>query len=1043
MVEMSDYFKRGIPKLHRQIERPQLQNILSQVLDYPVTLLSAPPGCGKTTIVAQFAERVPCAVIWHGITDYQQDMRVMVSNLFRSLSEFIPDVQTLNNLVDQPPEVVAHGLARLLHEFTTAPFVLVLDDWHRFSNHHPANQWLRVFIEFMPQNCHLLLLSQTIPPLNMLLMVAKHEILAIQQEDLYFTEAEVYLLATKLQSKLDADALALVWERMRGWAAGTVLTLQPGSNTLLKKMSGENAPSEVLFQSIARDMLKQQAPDIREFLKWTSTVGKFDSTICGEDVLRLASWQESLAEVINKNLFIQEDGSGYKYHELFRNFLQTHFRLTQPEDYAEAHRRVAGWYERQGSIDRAILHYLNANALPRVTDLIESIAHSYFIQGRIESLRMFSDAIEEHWLVTPYFDYVRSRIALDYDADTDQALQYALRALNTFDKEEQPLWFHRTRYQIANIEVRKGNYKDARMLLDDILPDAESFPELYGLVLARRGIALYLTGDLELAIQDLEDALPVLEEHSGWLEQSHVLQDMEVVYRALGNKEAADIALQRLITLRRSLDNREELALALNNLGYLYYEEGRYEEARKTFTEGLETIQLLESGRSRYFLLASLADLERDCGYYDKAREYYQEALALVGDNDPFMRCETLTHLASLYRWQGRSEAAMTCVTEAMQIAKAHQLIGAYHQAQVEALHIKLQPYNLRTVEQEAKNLNGNGTSVEESVLQLRLAHFRNDNGAVDKLLAKQGKLYTQEQAIPFFFAELVNNPGLTVIRQQLITRQGVLAAHLERLLKASDKSIRPTIIPISPPASSIEVFTLGAEIIRRDGQRIAHSDWQSPTARELFYYFIFHEAARRDDVCLIFWEDKPADSAIALFHQMIARIRQTVGQHTILYDESSELYSLNPEIHLWCDAMRADTLAEEARKLGISSPRALELWRQVTNLLTGDFLSAYDKHWMTVLHTKYQDLTLEAWMSLGRCYMAQNDYHTALQSFQVAAQHDELYEAAYRGQMICWGKLGERARVSHTYNLLRANLKKIDARPSTPTDTLLIELLA
>ncbi len=1040
---MTNYHKHGIPKIHRQIERPQLRSTLSDVLNHRVTLLSAPPGCGKTILAAQFAREVACTVVWHGISDYQQDMRVMVSNLFQSLSSFIPDVQSLNNLVDQPPEVIAHGLAKLFQEFNHEPFILVLDDWHRFSNHHPANQWLRVFIEFMPDNCHLLLLSQTIPPLNMLLMVAKHEILAIPQEDLYFTEAEVYLLAIKLQSTLDAEGLALVWQRMRGWAAGTVLTLQPGSGKLLQEMNGDNAPSEVLFQSIARDMLKQQAPDIQAFLRWTSTVTKFDSTICGEDVLRLESPEQSLAEVINKNLFIQEDGAGYKYHELFRNFLQTHFRLTQPEDYAEAHRRVAGWYERQGSIDRAIDHYFKANALHHATNLIESIAHSYFIQGRIESLRMFGDAIEEHRLVTPHFDYVRSRIALDYDANTDKAMEFALRALNNFDKDEQPLWFHRTRYQIGNIEVRKGNHEKARTLFDNILPDATPFEELYGLVLARRGTSYYLSSEFDAAIADLKTALPILEEQSGWLEQSYVLQDMEIVYRALGEKEAADNALQRLITLRRSLDNREELALALNNLGYLYYEEGLYDEARKTFTEGLDTIRLLESGRSRYFLYASLADVERDCGYYDKAREYYQEALALVGDNDPYMRCETLTHLASLYRWQGRSEAAMTCVAEAMQIAKSHQLMGAFRQAQVEAMHIKLQPYNLKTIEQEAKNLNGNGTSVAEMVLQLRLAHFYKDHHAVKNLLALLRKQYEEGQELSFLFAELVNNTGLTAIRQQLTSEQGILAEHLQALIKAADKAIRPVIIPISPPASSIEVHTLGTEIIRRDGKRITPGDWHSPTARELFYYFIFHDFARRDDICLVFWEDKTTESAVALFHQMISRIRQTLGQQTVLYDDMSDIYQLNREVHLWCDALRANTLSEEARKLGTSSPRALELWRQVADLMTGDFLPELDRDWITPLRSKYETLTIEAWMSLGRCYMAQNDYHTALQAFQTAAQHDELYEAAYRGQMICWSKLGERARVSYTYNLLRANLKKIDTRPSTPTDTLLINLLA
>lgn len=1039
---MSNFHKRGIPRQRGLIQRPQLQGILEQVLDYPVTLLSAPPGCGKTSIASQYAETVECNVIWHNVTAYQQDMRIMISHLLQTLSDFVPEVSTLNNVIEQPAEIIAHELALVLQQFTTAPFLIVFDDWQRFSLFHSANQWLKTFISFMPENCHILLLSQTVPPLDMLGMIAKRQLLSIPQEDLFFTEAEVYLLASKSGRNITPDVTQLVWERMNGWPAGTSLALHPMPTGLLDELGGDSQPSDVLFQSIAHDMLKQQAPHIQQFLKWSSTVEVFTSHIY-TNVLDMPDWDASLTEVLNLNLFVQGNGVGYQYHELFRTFLQTHFQLTDSEDYSAAHRRVAGWYQSQGLTDRAITHYLKADANHQAIYLLETLVHSYFIQGRIEIIRQFSSAISDLDILAPNLDYVRSVIALDYDRDSEQALKYAKRALYGFEQANNIEWYNRTLNQTAYIAFFAGDYEKSFSISQQIIKAAEEFPQLMGLVLRRRGMSNYFLGRLADAIADLEQAKPLTDQYSGWFEQSILLQDMEVVYRDLGNKESADKSLHDLITLRRMLDNREQLALALNNLGYLYYEEGRYDEAREVYLEGLDIIRLLESGRSHYFLLASLADLERDCGYYEKAREYYQEALLLVGANEPYMRCETLTHLATVYRWQGRAEAAMTCVQDAMTIARSHQLLGAYQQAHIESLHIKLQAYNIRTVEHESQKYGGAEQAIEQALLHLRLAHARKDSETLNTLTRMLREQYQNGMAIPAFFAELVNNQSLTDFRQQLILHNGVLGKHLERLIYASNKSARRIIIPITPLTSNLQVYSLGTEIIRQDGEHVQPQDWQSKIARELFLYLVFNQPAHRGDISLIFWKDKSTQSVNDLFHQMIARIRQTVGNQTVIYDEANDRYTINPKVHVWCDALRLDTIVEEARKLGSGSVRALDIWLQATQLLTGDFLPNLDYDWVMVLRSKYQQLSLESWMNLGHCHMAQKSYYAAYQAFQTAAQHDEIHEAAYRAQMICCSYMNERPKIIYIYNLLKSRLQEhLGITPSPETDQLLIELL-
>jgi len=1040
---MSDYIKHGIPDQQGLIERPRLLQQLTQVTTSRVTILSAPPGSGKTTLVAQFAHQVECHLIWHTITSFQLDFRVMLLELIDSLSRFVPDTRSLHNQIEQPPELIAAGMSKLIAEHTAEPFILVLDDWHRFKNHHPANQWLKTFIRLMPVNCHLLVSGRTVPPLNLIEMISRREVLAIQQQDLYFTEAEVFHLAGKLQANITPADVKLIWDKLQGWAAGTVLSLQPGSQSLLQQLPDDHLPSETLFQSIAGDMLKQQAPDVKHFLQWTSTVEKFDSSICGDNVLRIPEWEFMLGEVVNQNLFIQKDGTGYRYHELFREFLQNNFRLNQPGDYQEAHRRVASWYERRSITDRAIIHYIRADKLPEASRLLESIAQSYFIQGRIESLRQFNEEFPATGILTPAFDYVRARIALVYDGDSELAIDFAERALDGFEKQGNTLWVHRTRYHIANIIYFRGSHQEALEICEKLIDVVKDNAELHGLVSERLAMCWYRKGKPAKALQYIEPAIEELEQHSGWLELSTAYQNIELIYRALGMKEKADFCLKRLIHLRRALNNREELATALNNIGYQYYVDGDYQAARDSFEEGLQLVRLMEGGRSKYFLSASLGDLARDCGYYDEAREHYQQTLDLIEDNEPYVRCEALTHLATLYRWQGRSEAALTCADQAMSIARSHNMLNAYKSARLEELHIKLQPYNAGIIAQELRDQGDAADSVPVLVLQLRLAVFLKETDSVQQILAKLRDLYSKHDDLSFFFAELVNNRTLTAIRQQILLENDALTGHLKRLLEASDPKKRSVIIPITPPTSSLEVYTLGTEIIRQDDRRVAVNEWQSKQAREMFFFFACQKPVRRDDLCLIFWEDKDPEKAIAQFHQLISRIRHVIGGQSIIFDEETLIYRLNPDIDLWCDVLRLDTLLEEAQKLGSSSVRALDLWSKATTLLTGEFLPDFDRAWIDEMRSKYAILTVKAWMELGHCYITQNDYHTALQAFQTAARYDDLHEEAYRWQMICHARLGERRNVTHVYNLLRKKLREeLDTPPSSDTDQLYINLI-
>jgi tetratricopeptide (TPR) repeat protein len=150
--------------------------------------------------------------------------------------------------------------------------------------------------------------------------------------------------------------------------------------------------------------------------------------------------------------------------------------------------------------------------------------------------------------------------------------------------------------------------------------------------------------------------------------------DLEIAYRQLGRLEDAAACLQEVVAIRRALKSTDALAQALNNLGYHYHQCGDYVQAHATFQEGLSVIARAQSHRTESYLLWSLGDLQRDRGGFEEAVGNYNLSLELIGANEPSLRCNVLTSLAVLRRWQGNYYDAALLANEALILANAHNL---------------------------------------------------------------------------------------------------------------------------------------------------------------------------------------------------------------------------------------------------------------------------------------------------------------------------------------------------------------------------------
>jgi LuxR family transcriptional regulator, maltose regulon positive regulatory protein len=328
---MSKYIKSDIPRLSGLIQREKLLNKPSEVLDHPLTIISSAAGCGKTALATQIATEIEADVVWHSISQYEQDLRVFVLSLLQDLEVIAPDIQSLRVILQQALENAVYEITSYLDAHVKRDILIVIDDWHLITTEQ-ADDWLKRFVALLPAKCHLLITSRSIPDLNMVELIASRRLLAIQQSDLFFTLPEVHYLASQLTShRPTTEQIEAIWDKLQGWPVGTILALQPVTDILesYTPVNNDNPSiSEALFQSISNQMLAQELPDIQRFLTWTSTGEYFNEELC-QHVFSLTDSNFLIAEVLKRNLFVTQEAGGYRYHQLFRNFLQAHFGMVQ------------------------------------------------------------------------------------------------------------------------------------------------------------------------------------------------------------------------------------------------------------------------------------------------------------------------------------------------------------------------------------------------------------------------------------------------------------------------------------------------------------------------------------------------------------------------------------------------------------------------------------------------------------------------------------------------------------------------------------------
>jgi LuxR family transcriptional regulator, maltose regulon positive regulatory protein len=368
------------------IPRPRLLERLSAGLGGAVTLLCAPAGYGKTTLLVQWLATISRSVAWISLEAGDDELPVFVNGLSSALQRVVPDACRASASLLHSPQFpsLREVVPLLVSDLADVPedVLVVLDDYHLIQQRE-IHELLQQLIEHLPPQLHLVLSSRTEPPLPLARWRARGQLQDLRAADMRFTLQETEIFLARLLGGEQAHQVAgMMAERTEGWVAVVRLAalslrgrVDPAA--FLERLS--HSPDRTMNRYLVEEALAQQAPVVQEVLERTSILGQFNAelgaaTLGGE--VTAEQVQALLDEVERTNLFVvplDERQGWYRFHYLFQAVLEGRLQAhVSPEELAGLHRRASAWYARQGLIDEALHHALAAGDSSAAAQLVEA-----------------------------------------------------------------------------------------------------------------------------------------------------------------------------------------------------------------------------------------------------------------------------------------------------------------------------------------------------------------------------------------------------------------------------------------------------------------------------------------------------------------------------------------------------------------------------------------------------------------------------------------------------------------------------------------------
>ncbi len=586
-----------------------------------LTLVSAPAGYGKTTLVAEWLRTCQQPTAWLSLEPADNDPVRFLSYVAAALQKVQGEIgQSLEGLLSGPPLPSIESLATsLLNDIAAAPdpFVLVLDDYHTLSD--PAVHAVMSFIiDHQPPQMHLVLTTRKDPPLPLARLRARGQLTELRLNDLRFDaqEADTFLNATMSLSLPPADIDTLA-QRTEGWIAGLQLAAlslhqAPDRSAFVRHFGGDDRH---VMDYLLDEVLARESDETQRFLRQTSILGRLSGPLC-DDVTQSATGdsQHVLEQLDRANLFVEPLDNRrrwYRYHPLFADLLRQRLAAASVSGDEETalHRRAGGWYEAHGFIADAVDHAIAAQDPAWAARLIEQIYRVLLSDGEAATLL--------NWLRALPDGFVRTQPALCITR------AWAMLIGAHFEAVEAPL---------QEAEAALGLRADHDEAANPLPPQQV---QLLGEIDALRSTAAINLGDQPRSIALAQRALRRLPEHD-LLQRGLVALNLGDAYGDHGDPVASAQAYAEALRASRVAGGVAVPVVVLGSLGSLQASLGQLHAAHATYQTAFDEAQDWATAHHSHQALpmlgkvhARMSDLLYEWNDLDSALHHAQQGLLL------------------------------------------------------------------------------------------------------------------------------------------------------------------------------------------------------------------------------------------------------------------------------------------------------------------------------------------------------------------------------------------------------------------------------
>ncbi len=654
--------KLFIPPHTNVVPRARLIARLNAGLHRRLTLISAPAGFGKTTLVSMWIADCGRPAAWLSLDSVDSDPVRFLTYLIAALQTVVPTIGTgaLTALQSSQSPPIETLLPNLVNEVAALPHqaVLVLDDYHVLDS-GPVDQAIAMLVEHMPPQFHLVIATREDPALPLARLRARNQLSELRLADLRFTHAEAASFLNEVMAlHLAAGEIAAVATRTEGWVAGmqlAALSLQGQQNTIafIRSFSGSH---HFVLDYLMEEVLNRQPAPIQQFLLCTAILDRLCGPLC-DALLRTpeARGQATLEALERANLFLvplDNERRWYRYHHLFAEALRQRLGQspsTSPDDpiysAAELHIRASAWYEAQGLEYEAFYHAAAANDVARIARLAE---RSW--QGMDRS---FQSATWLGWVQQLPEQVVRARPVL--------STQYAWALMDSGDLDGSAVQLRNAEVWLETMIATSSQPKPSSDGM--VIVDTEQFRALPAMIAFARAYSAQTRGDISATVKYAELALnQTPDEHHVLRAQSAVL--LGVATWSSGDLDAAYLAFANWVQHMRQAGNLAFALVGVFGLIEIRITQGRLHEAVREYRQALQMAS--EQTLITVYLDISFALLCLELGDRAAAAHSLQQSSQL-GAQSPFVDVPYRWCLAQarLKEAEGDWEAALDLLDEA------------------------------------------------------------------------------------------------------------------------------------------------------------------------------------------------------------------------------------------------------------------------------------------------------------------------------------------------------------------------------------------